>query len=363
MRAISAWQSRLHWRIESTEGTLWPTRMNHVEFDLSPNVSVGVARLELGFFPWQRGSRAQGVVIRARAPLDTFWEDARRFTVPAEIEVMNARIEYTDVERGKLIADDVSFELGTRRDHLHAQSLHAFGTTFHDLHLWASRPSTVLEIQLAQRPEDSKAPKLNLTRSAGQGVEWTLDIPSQPFSEWANRIGLKVDETWAAAVFVGTGSVIVPDSQAQSARADLRFTVDNWHCPSWPEARLLTGRSGAVALRVSPGPDATHEITRVEIAAGLFSLVGTGRLSFGEPNRLMFDAQGELSCAHLLAHLPASGYRDRVQAYLREHREHSASEARVRLELAVRAEAPRGAALKFHWYLHAGCGLSEMNED
>jgi hypothetical protein len=102
---------------------------------------------------------------------------------------------------------------------------------------------------------------------------------------------------------------------------------------------------------------------RVEVAAGLFSLVGNGQLSFGEPNRLTFDAQGELSCARLLAHLPASSYRDRVQAYLREQREDSANETSVRLALAVRAEAPRGPALRFRWHLHAGCGLSEMNED
>lgn len=363
LREISAWKSRLPVRVESTEGLLWPTRMNNVELDVSPNLSVGVARVELGFFPWQRVSRARGVVIRAHAPLDTFWEEARRFAVPAGVEVMDARIEYTDAARGKLIADDVSFEPGARRDHLHVQSLHAFGTTFRDVHLWASRPSTVLEIRLAREAEDSRAPKLDVARSPGEGVEWALDIPSQPFSEWANRIGLKIDETWAEAVFVGTGSLIVPDSRARSARADFRFTVDNWHLPSWPEARLVTGRSGAVALRISPGPDATHTITRVEIAAGLFSLVGNGQLSFGEPNRLTFDAQGELSCAHLLAHLPASGYRDRVQAYLREHREDSAHEASARLELAVRAEAPRGPPLKFRWRLHAGCGLAEMNED
>jgi hypothetical protein len=363
LRAISAWKSRLPLRVERTEGLLWPTRMSNVELDVSPNLSVGVARVELGFFPWQRVSRAHGVVIRAHAPLDTFWEEARRFAVPADLEVMSARIEYTDASRGKLIADDVSFEPGARRDHLHVRSLHAFGTTFRDVHLWASRPSTVLEIRLAREAEDSKAPKLYVARSPGQGVEWALDIPSQPFSEWANRIGLKINETWAEAVFVGTGSLIVPDSRALSARADFRFTVDNWHRPSWPEARLLTGRSGAVALRVSPGPDATHTITRVEIAAGLFSLVGNGQLSFGEPNRLTFDAQGELSCARLLAYLPASGYRDRVQAYLREHREDSANETSVRLQLAVRAEAPRGPPLKFRWHLHAGCGLSEMNED
>jgi hypothetical protein len=65
----------------------------------------------------------------------------------------------------------------------------------------------------------------------------------------------------------------------------------------------------------------------------------------------------------LHAHLPASGYRERVQAYLGEHRQDPVSGASVRLELAVRAEAPRGLPLKFRWHLHAGCGLSEMNED
>jgi hypothetical protein len=303
------------------------------------------------------------VVIRGQAPLDTFWMEARGLDVPADLEVKDARIEYTDTSRGKLFADNVSIKRSAGRDHLHVQSLRAFGTTFRDLHLWVSRPRTALEIRFAREAEDTKAPTLNVTRSPGQGVEWALHIPSQPFSEWANRIGLSIDETWAKAVFVGIGSLIVPDSPTQSARADLRFTIDQWHLPSWPEARLLTGRSGAVALRLAPGPGATHRITRVEISAGLFSLVGDGQFSFGEPNRLTFEAQGELSCALLLAHLPASGYREQVQAYLREHREDSAQKSSVRLALSVRAEAPHGPPLTFRWHLHEGCGLAEMNED
>jgi hypothetical protein len=363
LRAISAWKSGLALQVERTEGLLWPTRMTNVTLQVSPNLSVGIARVELGFFPWQRTSRAYGVVIRARAPLDTFWEEARRFVVPADLEVMDARLEYTDASGRPLRAHGASFEPGSQRDHLHVQSLQALGATFRDVHLWASRPSSALEIRLAREPEDAKAPELKVTRSAGQGVEWTLDIPSQPFSEWASRIGLSIDETWADAVFVSIGSVIVPDSPARPATANFRFTVDNWHRPSWPEAQLLTGRSGAVALRLSPGPDAAHAITRVEVTAGLFSLVGSGQLSFGEPNRLTFHAQGELTCARLLAQLPASGYRDRVQAYLSEHRQEPANETSVRLELAVRAEAPRGLPLTFRWHLHAGCGLPDRNED
>jgi len=363
LRAISALNSRLHLRVGSIEGLLWPTRISNVQLDVAPHLSVDVARVELGSFPWQRVKRAHGVVIRAHAPLDAVWEEARRFAVPADFEVVDARIEYTDIAGGKLSAEGVSFEPRAPRDHLHVESLRAVGATFRDVHLWASRPRTVLEIRLGRDAEDSKAPQLDVAPSPGQGVEWAIEVPSQPFSEWAKRIGLRTDETWAEAVFVGIGSLIVPESPTRSARADFRFTIDNWHLPTWPDARLLTGRSGAVALRISPGLAATHPITRVEVAAGLFSLVGNGQLSFGEQNQLTFDAQGELRCARLLAHLPASGYRDRVQAYLREQRKGSADETSVRLELAVRAEAPRGPPLKFRWHLHAGCGLSEMNED
>jgi hypothetical protein len=363
LRAISSWTSRLPLQIESTEGLLWPTRLNKLELDASPNFSVSVDHVELGFYPWQRTNRAHGVVIRGHAPLDMFWEKARHLALTADLEVLDARIEYTEISRGKIFADNVSFKRGAHRDYLHVQSLHAFGTTFRDLHLWAGRPRAALEIRFAREAEDTKAPTLNVTRSPGEGVEWALDIPSQPLSEWADRIGLRIDQTWAEAVFVGIGSVIVPDSPALSARGVYRFTVDNWHLPSWPEARLLTGRSGAVALRISPGPGATHAISRVEITAGLFSLVGDGQLSFGEPNRLTFRAQGELSCALLLAHLPASNYREHIQAYLRENRENSAQESSIRLELSVQAEAPHGPPLKFRWRLHAGCGLSEMSED
>lgn len=359
--AVEALKSRLALRVGGTEGLLWPTRLTNVALDVSPNLSIDVARVELGLFPGQR-RRAHGVVVRGHAPLDTLWQDARRFAVPTDFEVMDARIEHTDPSGRNLSADVVSFEPGTRRDHLHVRSLHAFGATFGDLHSWVSRPSTALQLRLARDPDDSKAPKLALSRSPGEGVEWVVDTPRQPFSEWARRLGLDIDETWAEAVVVSIGSVIVPDSQAYPARASFRFTLDNWHRPSWPEATLLTGRSGAIALRISPGPAATHAITRVEVVAGLFSLVGSGQLSFGRPNRLAFDAHGELSCARLLAHLPASACRDRVQAYLVEHPQDSADESSVRLELAVRAEAPRGLPLTFRWHLHAGCGLSEMSE-
>lgn len=359
--AVEALKSRLAFRVGGIEGLLWPTRLTNVAFDVSPNLSIDVARVELGLFPGQR-QRAHGVVLRAHAPLDTFWKEARRFAVPADFEVVDARIEHTDPSGRNLRADVVSFEPGTLHDHLHVRSLRVFGTTFGDVHSWVSRPSTALQLRLARDPDDSKAPKLALSRSPGEGVEWVVDTPSQPFSEWARRMGLDIDETWAEAVVVSIGSVIVPDSPAHPARANFRFTLDNWHRPGWPEAALLTGRSGAIALRISPGPAATHAITRVEVAAGLFSLVGSGQLSFGQPNRLTFDAHGELSCARLLAHLPASAYRARVQAYLLDHHEESANEPSVRLELAVRAEAPRGPPLKFHWHLHAGCGLAEMSE-
>lgn len=363
LQAVSALKSSLDLRVGHTEGLLWPTRLANVSWEPSPSLSVQVARVELGRFPWQRTKRAHGVQVRAQAPLDLVWEEARRLAAPVDLEVADARLEYTDASGRTLSADVASFAPGPQRDHLHAASLRAFGAKFRDVHLWASRPSTALELRFSRDADDSKAPKLNVTRSAGEGVEWTLDVPSQPFSEWAKRIGLSVDETWSKAVIVGIGSVIVPDSPTPRASANFRFTLDNWHRPDWAEAGVLTGRSGAIALRVSPGPGATHAVTRVEVAAGLFSLVGNGQLSFGEPNRLTFDAQGELSCARLLAHLPASRYRERVQEYLGEHGQAFANEASVRLELAVRAEAPRGLPLQFRWHLHAGCGLSEMNED
>jgi hypothetical protein len=362
VRALAELESRWGLRVGGTEGRLWPTRVTDVALDLSPSSRVNVASVELGFLPWQRELRARGVVVRARGPLDGFWEAARSFSVPADVEVLDARIEYTDASGTKLRAEGASFVPGPARDHLHVQALHAFGTKFREVHVWASRPRTVLELRLSRDAEDSKAPTLQLTPSPG-AVEWGLDIPSQPFSEWARNIGLNVDEEWSSAVVVGVGSLIVPDAPAAPARANLRFTLDDWRRPRWPEAALLVGRSGAIALRLSPGAGPQQPITRVEVSAGLFSLVGRGELVFGEPNRLTFDAQGDLSCRSLLEHLPASRHRERVQAHLREPSRGSAEEETIRLELAVRAEAPRGRPLEVRWHLRAGCGLPEMKDD
>jgi hypothetical protein len=362
LRALATLHSRLPLRVERSEGLLWPNRLHGVVIEVSPELSVAIGTLELGGLPWHRSHKAHEVVVRAHAPLDTLWAEARGLAATVDLDVTDARLEYTDTSGRKLRADGVTFALGQRRDHLHAQSLHVLGATFRDVHVWASRPSTVLELRLARQEEEPKAPTLTVSSRSGEAVEWALDIPSQPFPQWANRLGLGFDETWSSAVFVGVGSLIVPESSARPARGDLRFTIDNWHRPSWPDAALLMGRSGAVALRMSPGPEATHAITRVEVAAGLFSLVGTGQLSLGQPNRLTFDAQGELACERLHAHLPASVYRDLVQAHLDQRPQGAANRTSVRLALAVRAEAPSLLPLSFRWHLHAGCGLPEMNE-
>lgn len=362
LQAIETSKSRSALQVESIEGWPWPTRMNAVLWQPSPNLSVRAARIELGLYPWQGKRRAHGVLVRATAPLEFAWEQARALALPADLEVSDARLEYTEPSGRKLTADGITFDAGTAHDHLHARSLHALGATFRDVHAWVGRPNTALEIRFARDAADAKAPTLRVTRSIGQGIEWTFEIPSQSLPARASQLGLRLDDGFREAVFVGVGSVIVPDSPALAARANFRFTIDNWRRPHWPEAALLTGRSGAVALRIRPDPGATHAITRVEVAAGLFALIGTGQLSFGDPNRLTFRAQGERECARLLAHLPASGLRERVQAYVTGQGPTANTES-VRLELDVVAEAPSQRPLQFRWHLQAGCGLPEMTDD
>ena len=268
------------------------------------------------------------------------------------------RVELEVAPNLSLQAEGVTFEPDAERDHFHADVLRAFGAAFRDVHVWLRERSTALEIRLGHAATGADALELGLIRRPGEGVELTLDIPSQPLARWASQLGLTVDERWAPATIVGTGSLVVPESREVPARANLRFTLDRWPDPRWPDGASLTGRSGAVALRMAPGSGPVHPISRVEVETGLFSLVGTGRLSIGERSVLSFDARGRQSCVRLRDHLPPSSYRERVRAHLAEHPE-AVSDGGVVLELAVRAEAPDGAPLSFRWHLHGGCGLPE----
>jgi len=240
-------------RVESTEGCSGDAYDN-LELDASPSlISIGVERVRARILPLAtREPERTVVVIRGHAPLDTFWEEARRLAVPADLEVMDARIEYTDTSRGKVFADNVRSSGALGAITFMSSRSAPFGTTFVTCTSGLATKYGPRD-SFARETEDPKAPTLKRHAQSGEGVEWALEHPESAFSEWANRIGLRFDETWAEAVFVGIGSLIVPDSPALSARADFRFTVDHWHLPSWPEGAALDRRSGAVALRISPG--------------------------------------------------------------------------------------------------------------
>ena len=112
-------------------------------------------------------------------------------------------------------------------------------------------------------------------------------------------------------------SIIVPDAVALPIVGSLQVVIDGWLRPDWPNASALVGKSNSVGARLRiPRDLSALELQRVEVGAGVFGLVGSGKLAWGPRPRLKAIARGTRSCAQLSASLPPSVHRDRLEAYL-----------------------------------------------
>lgn len=225
-----------------------------------------------------------------------------------------------------------------------------------------------LELGEAAVPEQQVA--LKHVPSDG-AAEWLLNIPYQPLAPLLPALGVGRSVADGRAKATGVLSIVVPDDAQRKIFGNLRLVVDDWAQPPWPEASALVGKSGSFAARLQyTGDGHTWTLPRVDVSAALFTLSGTGTLTWGEQLALTADLKGSRTCSELGAHLAPSSYRERVHAYLAERvpsvapfdssRASSRSQARAELRLRVTMRSGHDGQLQLDWHLTPACGLDEL---
>lgn len=180
-----------------------------------------------------------------------------------------------------------------------------------------------------------------------RAAEWIVTVPNQALGAFGGD----------TSRISGTLSWVVPSNPTLPPRGGFRFVMDQWQQPPWPEAKVLTGSSGAVAAVLLPAADgASLRLDRVEVAAALFTLEGSGSVTFSGEPELRFEAKGQRTCSELAEHLAPSRYRDQVRAKL----EQGVEPGWVELELRAQVRLGEGGSSSFRWHLKPGCGLAEL---
>ena len=347
---------------EQRSGYLGTARLHHATLVVSPSAKFEAEHVEVGYLPWRRFIRVRGSKLLLSGPLSTSWEDLHRVQWPPGVEVDAAQVSYEAPRLGAVSLADARYEATPAGDKIHTSALSFGGFSLADVSMVGARPHTTIRFKFGADPSDPRATELGFIPSTGQAFEWALTLPSQPFPEFADRAGFRAADDWDSATIAGTGSLLVPEASNLHPRANLRFVIDRWHQPAWPQASAVTGASGAIALRLTPTATTRSWTVRAEVEAGLFSLVGAGELSVEEGARLTFRASGTRTCAELAQRWTESVYRDTVRAELERRVGGAAENEVVRLTLEVNLEPARAPQLDFRWHLDQGCGLSELKE-
>jgi hypothetical protein len=206
-----------------------------------------------------------------------------------------------------------------------------------------------LELQWGSETEAGPRAQAKYLAADERAAEWIIVVPHQPLGAFGPE----------DASISGTLSWVVQSDPKRAPRGGVRFVLDQWDKPPWPEASALTGASGSVAAIVVPAADgASFRLERVEVAAALFTLQGRGTFSSGAKPELQLTAKGQRTCSELAEHLAASHYRDRVRAKL----EQDIDPGWVELELNVQVTLGAGGGTRFRWHLSPGCGLAELTQ-
>jgi hypothetical protein len=286
---------------------------------------------------------------------------------PEGLRVVASRVSvhYRDRAVGSLLLDGVS-SLGP--ESLRAETLELFGARFSDVSLSFKKRRATLEIALGADRESRARATATYVPSDGRAAEWRIVLPHQPLEGLRTALGLGAAPPEEATRVAGTVSFILPDDPAFVPRGSCRLVLDGWSRPPWPDAAALTGSSGSLALVVRPSPvPGELGLERVEVAAALFELRGSGTLALGTAPKVSLQASGRRTCAELARGLPASSHRDAVSAYLAgaAGRRTKADPAGESVELSLRVELEFGVRgdVRFWWHLSPGCGLPEMTTE
>lgn len=329
-----------------------------VRVELDSEVSVSIARLDVTHpLSGSISGVARGVHVSLRGAPTALWEHWRDFP-ELPVEFTEVAVDYRDSSVGRISTTNTKTTRSESEIQVQASALKWNQTLWNQVSFTISRPQTAIRIGL---PEDQgKALTLTYVRRRDGVGEWAFDIPNQALNPLAKRFGLDALVLRSESRVSALASLLVSDDATRPRRGQLRFVVDDWFRPTWPEAAFLVGRSGAVGARMeTQGDGASFTLSRVEVTASIFSLTGFGRLTLGPDPELVFDARGSLTCAKLAANLPPSVYRERVRNYLKPSRD----EETVTLRLAFRLTRSSTASSVARWHLTSGCGLAELSDD
>ena len=269
---------------------------------------------------------------------------------------------------GRITLKDVSVERSGSGYRVRAGELSLGPKRWPSVTLSIEKPKTALTIGIG---EQVSAPLgVRYIPTPGVASEWVFDIASQPLALLSKRLGIDPGVQFDASRIVGNISTIVPDDPQRKIRGNLAVLVDGCPRPSWPDSMALIGATGSLAARIEPAADrSSWALPHVEVTLPLFSLTGTGKITFGEHSRFAIDVSGMRDCAQLRAHLPPSSYLELVKSHIETNsanravgpsRDPAAESAELRLQMDL-DDSPLGRR-NVAWHLSSGCGLKELSE-
>jgi hypothetical protein len=295
--------------------------------------------------------------------------DALQSTQWSWVAPRSVALEYAHPLLGRVVLEGATSSAnGARRD-LHADSVRIGTTTWHDVSLAVQRRNRLLELGVGSGPIPEARIHFGYFPPSRGASQWTLTIVHQPARSFGQQLGWDPGVAFEPSFIGGTVALVVPERPGLEPRGSIQAVIDNWPKPEWPDADALFGSTASFFARVEPAADRrVWNLPEVDLSQALFSLKGTGRLTFGSPPSLLFDLSGARSCAQLESNLPASSYADQVKRYLATcppGTAPSACDARRREQVTVRVQlAAVDLAKSVHrvaWHLEAGCGLTERN--
>jgi hypothetical protein len=362
--------------------------LRDVRLELADGATVEAPEVRVSRRPLGRASvrASQARVTLRHDPPSSFASIRRLAPALAAIETDRVMVDYRHRSLGHLVLDGVSRVGGGELRSFSAERLLFGGATWPDARFALAMPRRVLEVSFGSGSSSTPRATAKYVPSEGRAAEWMIDVPHQSLAGLRRSLGLGAPSTEDASRLAGTLSWVTPDDPGLPSRGSFHFVLDRWYTPRWPEASALTGSSGSVAAGIVADADgARFRLARVEIAAGLFALAGSGTISLGDQSVITLEARGRRTCADLSASLPRSRYRDAVRAKLGLDRESAtatksesiartaAASESVELSLAIELSVAgmkakndagtrgSGGHARFRWHLSPGCGLEELD--
>jgi hypothetical protein len=351
-------------------------RLSNARLRLGPGITIDAPEVHLPHQPFGPASLTipMAHLTLHGDPVSIFreWNGFAHLQQPA-LDVGSTTLDYRDHSVGRVSMKNIERQRRTEEERLHVRELHLGGSRWSDVTLFASMLGQGLKIDLGDAAGSGPRASLRYFPSEGRAAEWMLEVPYQSFGALRQALGSGNADKSDQSRLTGTISVLFPGNRSLPPRGSLQLVFDDWFRPPWPDSNVLTGTSGAIGARLTPDQDDAWNLTRVEVAAALFALEGSGRLRLKRQVELTLHAKGSRSCAQLAANLAASSYRDKIRAYLGVNDQAGdvqvASSASPRanesVELSLEIEmanGPKGHA-RFSWHLTPGCGLEELRSE